>query len=157
MKFRTQFDPPEHFYSNAGDQLRVTYEPYYDELGNLELKESGKYDQYLDIQSHADSVDINVILAKYRNGDPEALNRVQGFYADVTSAPKSMADVLNIVIKGETEFNSLPLETRAKFDYNYAQFIATMGTKDWIDKLGFVSEKDAAVPEVEIKEGEKAE
>ena len=154
MKFRSQFDEHQHFISEPGDQIRLTFEPYYDEFGNLELKESGKFDQYMDIQSHADSVDINVILARYRNGDENALNRVQGFYADVTGAPKSMADVLNLVIKGETEFNNLPLETRAAFDHNYANFLATMGSQDWYDKLGLVPEKPSGEPEIEIKESE---
>lgn len=155
MVFRNQYDDHVRFFTEPGDHIRITYEPYYDENGNLELKEAGKIDQYLDIQSHADSVDLDVILAKYRNGDPDALNRVQGFYADVTGAPKSMADVLNIVIKGETEFNTLPLEVRAKFDYNYAQFLATMGSQDWISKLGFDEQKEFVEPEIEIKEGDK--
>lgn len=139
----TQYREHKRFFSTSGDQEKVTYEPYYDDRGNLELKETGKINLYMDIQSHADSVDIELILARYRAGDKEALNKAQGFYADVSGMPKSMVDILNLGLKGESAFASLPLDVRSRFDNNFAQFIATAGTKEWYDKLGVIDEKEA--------------
>lgn len=145
----TQFREHKRFISNAGSPEKITYEPYYDERGNLELKETGKINQYMDIQSHADSVDIDLIVARYRAGDKDALNKAQGFYADVSGMPKSMVDILNLGIKGEAAFASLPLDVRSRFDNNFAQFIATAGSKEWYDKLGVIDEKEAVKEPVE--------
>ena len=149
MKFRTQFDSHERMASESGSPIRIEYESYYDDNGNLELRPCGKVDQYMDIQSHADSVDINIILARYVNGDESALNRAQGFYGDISSAPQSIIDVMNLVMKGEREFNALPIAVKEKFENNFAQFIATAGSDEWKEKMSVSQDP----PEV-IKEGE---
>lgn len=151
MKFRTQFDHNERIASNPGSPIKVEYESYFDDLGNLELREVGKTDLYMDIQSHAESVDINVILARYANGDESALNRAQGFYEDVTKVPTSMIDVMNTVMRGEQMFNSLPVDIKEKFDNNYAQWIALAGTDEWQERMKAPSIVEEPVQE-EIKE-----
>lgn len=153
MKFRTQFDENERIISNPGSPIKIEYESYFDDKGNLELKESGKSDLYMDIQSHADSVDINVILARYANGDEQALNRAQGFYEDVTKMPTSMIDVMNLVMRGENMFNALPVEIKEKFDNNYAAWIASAGSEEWNDKMNVqVPDPVPTEPKEEIKE-----
>lgn len=151
MVFDNQYREHKSFFSESGSPTRVIYEPYYDENGNIDLKETGKFDQYMDIQSHADSVDINVIMARYLNGDADALNRVQGFYADVSKAPKSYADMLNISIKAQNEFDQLPVDVKEKFGNNFAQFLAIMGSPEWFEKLG-VKPADNIKDEVKTEE-----
>lgn len=134
-KFATQYRPRIRVFAEPGTQVHVTYEPYYDEHGVLNLKESGKVNQYLDIQSHADSVDINILLARYRNGETDVLNQVQGFFSDVTGAPKTYAEMLNSMIAGETAFMKLPLDVRAKFNHSFTEFLAEFGTEGFYEKV----------------------
>lgn len=115
----------------------MLYAPQIAKDGTYELIESGREDLYASIQSHADSVDIHVILDRYARGDVGALSRVQGVYADVTGVPGTYAEMLNLVVAGEAQFNSLPLETRAKFDHSYAKWIAAMDDfQEWQKLMG---------------------
>lgn len=126
MDWRTQYSPRQRVYAHPGDPVKILYSPQVDKQGHLELIESGTEDLYEYIQSHALSVDINTIIARYQRGDVDALERVQGLYADVTGLPKTYAEMLNVVIQGEHAFESLPLEVRAKFNHSYYEWMAAM-------------------------------
>lgn len=60
---------------------------------NGELVETGKHSLYDEIQCHIDECTIETLLARALNGDPNALNRRQGVYADITKSPTSMVEV----------------------------------------------------------------
>lgn len=125
------------FRANSGSREKVLYAPQIAKDGTYELVESGRDDLYAAIQSHAESVDIHVILDRYARGDLGALSRVQGVYADVTGVPGTYAEMLNLVVAGEAQFNSLPLETRAKFDHSYAKWVAAMDNfPEWQRLMG---------------------
>lgn len=143
MEFKTQYSPRKRIAAVSGSDVHVTFEPFYDDRGVLDLKESGVVNSYLDIQSHADSVDINLILARYNAGETDVLSQVQGFYADVTEMPRTYAECLNLGIQGERAFMQLPLEVRAKFNHSFEQFMAEIGSADFAEKMG-VSESLAA-------------
>ncbi len=136
MKFKTQYDAHDRVHSNAGSPVRTVYGGRYDANGRVVLEEKGKEDLYAYIQSFKDSVDINVILARFSNGDTEALSRAQGFYADVTDFPSNMAEALNRINECEEMFKSLPLDVRQKFDCSFEQFLSQSGSAEWLDKMG---------------------
>ena len=136
MKFKTQYDKKERVHCCSGDPIKLLYGLEVDDKGVTDLVVKGKYDLYEFIQSHADSVDIHKILERFENGDVDALNKYQGYYADITDAPKTFAEALNTVIKAKDLFNSLPLEVRAKFDHSPEQFVASLGTKKFLDAVG---------------------
>lgn len=133
--FKTQYNGRVRFHAPAGTPIQVIYEPYYTDDGVLEIRPSGKVNSYLEIQSHADSVDINVLLARYKNGETDVLNRVQGFFGDVSDMPKTYAEMLNLIISGERFFGSLSPEIREKFNNSFGQFISQYGTKEFEKKL----------------------
>lgn len=150
LGFVTQYRPRIRFISNGGQRERILYQPKFDENGVMDLVESGKEDLYDFIQSHAESVDIHVILARFQNGDIDALSRVQGAYGDFTNLPTSYAELLNRVNEGQSFFNSLPVDIRAKFNHNFAEFMAGMDKPDFLEKLGIKSEPEPEpVPPVE--------
>ena len=153
--FRTMYDRVR-VTSNTGDPIVIEYTARFDENGNLELVESGKRNLYQEIQADKDVCDINKIIARYRAGDESVLQRRQGFFADATQFPKNYAEMLNIVINGEREFDSLPVEVKNKFDNDFAKFVASIGTPDWFDKIGFKPESasDEGKPEDEVKNDE---
>lgn len=152
LGFVTQYRPRIRFISNGGQRERILYQPKFDENGVMDLVESGKEDLYDFIQSYAESVDIHVILARFQNGDIDALSRVQGAYGDFTNMPTSYAELLNRVNEGQSFFNSLPVDIRAKFNHNFAEFMAGMDKPDFLEKLGIKSEPEPEpVPPVEPK------
>lgn len=142
--FRTQYDKRDPVYQEPGSRIHVLYGPVFDKQGHMSLQVTGQEDLYDYIQSHADSVDINIILKQYANGDPSVLSRVQGAYGDFTQMPKSFAEALNTLIAAEQYFNSLPVETRAQFGHNFNQFIASMDAPDFTSRMGITPVADTS-------------
>lgn len=130
--------------SVTGSPVRDIYEGRYDDDGRIVLDLIGREDLYGYIQSHRDSVDINVLLNRYRNGDVDALNRINGIYGDFTSAPASYAEMLNTVIRGEHEFYKLPLEVRERFNNSFGEFVASMGKPDFFERAGYGAQSKVA-------------
>lgn len=148
--FDTQYTPHDRIVANAGSPVKVLYRGKYDANGRVVLEKSGEENLYDYIQSFRDSVDLNVILARFSNGEVDALSKAQGFYADVTDFPKNMAEALNRINQAEEMFKALPLETRQKFDCSFEQFLAQSGTEDWLSKMGFdVSDSSVSEPVVD--------
>lgn len=142
--FRTQFDERDRVRQNVGSRVRQLYSSSINDAGEVELIPSGTEDIYQMIQSHKDSCDIHVLLARYANGDTAALAQRQGSYGDFTQLPTTYAGLLNAVIAGENYFNSLPLETRAKFDHSFERFMVSMDDMPkFLETLG-VSPSDPA-------------
>lgn len=135
-KFVTQFDDHARVHVDPGQRTKVMYSPVFDKNGVMHLQESGIHDLYAEIQSHADSVDIHVLLQRYQQGDIGALARVQGAYGDFTQMPQTFAEALNTMIAAEQYFMGLPVETRAMFGHDFHQFIASMDSPDWTSKVG---------------------
>lgn len=136
-RFRDLYDQRERVIENPGSPVRVLYTSKVADDGNIELIPSGTENLYDFIQSHRDSVDIHVILQRFANGDSAALSRVQGNYGDFTNLPSTYAELLNTMIAGENYFNSLPLETRAKFDHSFEKFMVSMDNMPkFIEMLG---------------------
>lgn len=135
-KFKTQYDDHARVHVDPGDPVKTLYGPIFDKNGVMSLQEIGKHDLYGEIQSHADSVDINVLLARYAQGDVGALARVQGAYGDFTQMPATFAEALNTMIAAEQYFMGLPVDVRAQFGHDFHQFIASMDTPEWTSKLG---------------------
>ncbi len=126
--FDTQFDRlgVSRETSNPGSGMKDTYKMHVDENGKRELKKSGEYNLYADIQSYKDSVSIDYILTRFVNGDETALSRVQGIYGDFTEMPRTMAELQQRVIDAEHLFDSLPLEIRAQYNHSASEFFAQL-------------------------------
>lgn len=156
--FRTQFDRLR-VRSESGKRYKVNYTPTFSETGSLELKEDGVTDTYAIIQSHRDSTDINSIIARFTRGDLSALNERQGSYGDFTNFPKTYAEAQQKMIDATNLFMSLPVEERANYNHNPAEFIADIGSEKWLKVLGIEIPKDEPTvePTVEPKGGSVSE
>ncbi len=128
MKFDTQFNRlgVAGTKSVPGSGMKDTYKMHVDADGKRELKKSGEYNLYADIQSYKDSVSIDYILTRFVNGDETALSRVQGIYGDFTQMPKTMAELQQRVIDAEHLFNALPLDIRAQYNHSASEFFAQL-------------------------------
>lgn len=148
--FRTQYDRVRYTCS-SGSPVKEEFIGHYDPDGVLRLEKSGEKNVYEEIQAYKDSADINVILKKYLAGDEAVLNRIQGTYADVSTLPKTYADILNLQIRAEKDFLALPEEIRSRFGNDPTQFIAQLGTESWMKKMQ-LDQPAAAAAQPEKKE-----
>lgn len=138
--FKTQYQQHDRVYAAPGSGDKDIYSPYYTDDGVLELEVTGKENLYEYIQSHAEGVDIHVILSRFaETGDPSILQRVQGFSIDSTEMPKTYAEALNAMISAENYFNSLPVESRANFDFSFQKFLVSMDKPGFLTKLGILA------------------
>lgn len=142
---RTQFEPHPRVHANPGNPVKVLYSPKFATDGSMELVEAGKENLYDYIQSHKESVDINVILKRFAKGDVTALQRRQAMFGDFSDAPATYAEALNSMIVAEQYFNSLPLETRAKFNHNFHTFLVSLDRPDFPDMM---AASDVVAPSV---------
>lgn len=134
--FTTQFSKKNRVRSKHGNPYVTEYIAEYDTAGVLQLRENGKKNLYEYIQSHEESVNVKRILERYRQGDVTALNRVQAKYMDVTDMPKSLVEAINLVEQSKVEFNQLPVDVKAKFNHNYAEWLLSAGSGEWLEKMG---------------------
>ncbi len=128
MKFDTQFNRlgVAGTKSVPGSGMKDTYKMHVDADGKRELRKSGEYNLYAEIQSYKDSVSIDYILSRFVNGDETALSRVQGIYGDFTQMPTTMAELQQRVIDAEHLFNTLPLDIRAQYNHSASEFFAQL-------------------------------
>lgn len=134
--FMTQYDARDRIESNAGNPIKQIYSGSYNERGQVELKEDGTEDLYAFIQSFAESTDIHAILRRYQNGEVDVLEKVQGFYGDITEMPHTYAEALQRIADSEKVFMSLPVDVRAKFGHSFSEFLAASQEDDFLDRLG---------------------
>lgn len=120
---------------NPGSPVVPLYRSQYNKDGVLELIEDGQHDLYAEIQSHAASTDMQLILDRYFNGDPSALSRVQGVYADITDMPTTIHEAMTIMDNARKDFETLPPVIKEQFGNDANQFLAQMGTDDWLAKM----------------------
>lgn len=139
VKFRTQYDGRVSVKQEPGDSIHKVYSPRYTEDGVLDLVVTGQENLYDYIQSHKESTDIHVLLQRFANGEEDVLQRMQGFYGDVTSMPKTYAEVLNAVIVGEETFARLPVEIKQRFDNSFAVWLSSMDSPDFARRMGVES------------------
>lgn len=145
MKFPTQYTERERSISNTGTPIHITYGGSYDENGRVVLTEKGQENIYDYIQSFKDSVDLNVLIARYNNGDVAALSKTQGVYMDVTEFPTNYAEALNRMDILKDYFMSLPVETRSKFNHSFSEFLAASNSSEFLDIMGWKSDSEEPV------------
>lgn len=141
-----RFAHQQRRFCRAGDRVHIDYQPVYDAKGIWHLEESGKTNTYLEIQSHADSCDINIIMARYRNGETDVLSQIQGIYGDVTNIPTNYAEIMNAQLRAKDLFMSLAPEIREKYGNSVEQFMSSFSSKEGWEAIGFKFDDSAPAP-----------
>ena len=148
MKFRRYGDPIDIF-TNPGSPLTDDYEYKYNDDGTKDLVIAGHTNLFEKIQAEKDYCDIGKMVARFAMGDEEALNRVKGFYGDMTEMPKNYAEMIQRVDECRRSFDALDPDIKKKFDNNSDVFWSMFGTAEFNERLGNKAEK--VVAEVEQK------
>ena len=94
----------------------------------MELVETGSINIYDEIQSHRDSVDINVLLAKYaKTGDISILNKATTQFMDVAGLPTTIVGFYNLVEEGRRLYDGLPVDEKSKYNNSFENWIFQYG------------------------------
>ena len=148
--WKTQYDQEKRKYQTcAGEPVVKNYSSKLDEKGNIIVFEDGETDLYGYIQSFADSTDIHNILKRFTNGDLDVLETRKGEFIDLTNMPTDFFDMMNSMNKGKELFMQLDDEIQAKFDYDPNKFLGTVGSEEWMSKLGYDKKEPETAPAVE--------
>lgn len=118
--------------ANSGSKVHINYSLKMNENGVSELVPTGKTDIVAMINSHAESVDIHNILQRFANGDVDALNQRVGDYFDATSMPSNLAESYRMVENGKEYFNTLPIDVRKEYDFNFGTFLNDIGSEHFM-------------------------
>lgn len=143
-----------NIFSNPGNPIKPIYKPIVEKDGSVVLIIDGYENTDEIIQSYEESVNIDAIIARYMNGDLDALNQRVGKFGDFTEFPKTYAEVLQMRIDAESVFKQLPPELRTRFDNDPDKFFAQSGTEEWFSKLEPIfkfNEKQQKKVESEVK------
>lgn len=129
----------------SGDEFLEVYQEEFDKSGKKDLVMIGKTNIYDKIQEGKENTEIAHILERVALGDLSVLRSQEPQYIDATTLPKTLMEANNIVLKAKQEFEKMPKEVREKFDYSPDQYVNTMGTKEWLDKMAPFNEKAAEI------------
>lgn len=140
------------FFANPGTPYEVNYSAKLESDGTINLVEDGKIDLYSQIQSHKDSCSIELALKRFALGDESALQRTQGAFGDFTAFPNTFAEVLQVMIDSRQYFDSLPVDVRRNFDFDFNKFISSLDDPaSLVQKLRFPSLEDTEVVATAVK------
>lgn len=127
----TQFRSHQRFRSGAGSRVADEYSSRFDKDGRLEVYKSGETNLYAKIQSYKDSVNLELIVERFRNGDQTALQQKVGTFFDCTNLPRTLIDAYNLLRQGEQAFMELPADVRAQYHHSFPEFLS-----NWVPSNG---------------------
>lgn len=148
------YNRPKHTPDNPGRRMHPTYAVKIDNHGHKTVVQTGETDQYAAIQA-ARPDEIKSILDRALKGDQGAILAIQerhGFYADVSNAPKTLAEMQQLILDATHDFELLPANIREKFENNVEQFISEYGSPEFAQKMGWDTGVTTAATTGEIKE-----
>lgn len=135
VRIYTAYDKRPRKSAPAGCRFAENISLKYDERGNRIFYSKGTIDLYERIQSFKDECDLELIVARCTaSGDFSPLQRVQGFYADVSGMPKNLAEVYASVNTAQRIFSELPQDVASKF-VNFEDFLSSIGDEKRLAKI----------------------
>lgn len=156
VRIYTRFDRPSTVESPIGNGERSIFEERIID-GERHLVVTGKEDFKSFIEGSKEETMIDNIIQRFNNGDLTVLQRKQGFYADVTNMPGSLAEAQNMLIHLENNFNSLPVEDKQLFDNSFDKYVAEvskMSASDFIEKFNLAKKEIESDNLIINKDGE---
>lgn len=114
----------EEFVSCPGDKFHPVRHGKVLDDGTIELVTDRLEDTDQIIDSFRKSTDIHNIIARIQSGEVNLLDQKQGFFGDVTELPKTYAEMLDLMHRGEEFFSKLPVDVKNKYNNDFNQFFA---------------------------------
>lgn len=152
--------PSSEFYSRKGTKMENKYGLVVNtETGRTEVSVVGETNLDAIIQSNRDSGNIQLLIARLKAGDNDALNQVKGFYGDFRNMPTNYADMIARINDCHNLFNALPSAIKEQFNNSPDEFWTSFGSSEFEYKMGFSPESEVKQSEVVVdeKKGEKVD
>lgn len=150
MKIKKQLAKFDPVYSCPGSEFTDDYAYEYHKDGTKDLIIVGHTNLQEKIQSWKDYTSLKLMLARFEQGDENALNRVKGMYADMTDMPKTYAEMVERVESCREAFNGLDPDIKEKFGNNSDVFWSLFGTAEFVERIGSKAEKIMDTVEKEV-------
>ena len=145
-RFKTAYGERETSFITSGSRYQDTYGYEINKYGQKELVKTGETDLYALIQESLEETKIENILKRVAMGD-DTVMRPDGIYADMTEAPKNLIEARQQIQHLENVWNSLPIDTKRKYNMSVEDFIAKSGTQTWLEDMGLLNKPNPeAVP-----------
>lgn len=128
--------PMRRFYSNPGSPIYERREARLQDDGTYKLVVVGQTNIQEQYDADGAVSCLPALIARFANGEVDVLSKVQGFYGDITTAPKSFAELLQTVIDGQNLFDSLPVSIKRNFGDSFEQWFSSYGSEDWYKAMG---------------------
>lgn len=122
----SRFNRPKTIFAPSSDGFAPIYEERINRNGIKVLVEVGRHNLNEFVQSSLEGTLVYNILHKFELGDTSVLEKVKGFYADVTEVPTSLIEVHNLMSRVSKNFDSLPSELKEKFGNSPETFLASI-------------------------------
>ena len=153
--FRTQLSADTSKYvSEPGSKLLAEYAFKVDSKTGYEyLAPTGEYINVYDrIQADYPATDINLLMERFALGETSAIDVKEGFYADVTSMPKTYAELFQRVDDAKILFDELPTDLKEMFNNSYTEFWSEMDSsyKSFNEKIEKYNKRFELSPEYDI-------
>lgn len=117
------YSKTERVYCNPGTRYKDVYKSRFDKRGNIIVEKKGQEDTYMLIQSNADLVDIDLMIAKFKAGDRNALLKRQAMFIDASELPDDTFGWLNAAADVTDLFNKFSPDVKANFGNDPYKFI----------------------------------
>lgn len=117
-------------YTPGATGIAPVYNEIVDNYGRRTLKQTGVHDLNQFVQTSLPSTLVYNILDRFQQGDLSALQKTQGFYADVTAVPKSLFEAHRFLSSLEDRFDHLDKDLRAKYDFDFGKFVRSINDDD---------------------------
>lgn len=128
MEFYSAYNRPKTIYAPHGDEEMISYIEVCDRTtGKTHLEETDRMNIADYINSFLEETKIETIVERCMRGDTSALERMAGYYADVTNVPTSIAEIYSNLKRCESDFENLPAKMKEAFNNDPGQFIAGFG------------------------------
>lgn len=122
-----KFDRKKHssrFVTNPGTPLHKVMHGEVQDDGTIKLVVDRIEDTDEMINAQAPATRIDNIMARIQAGDIGLLNQKQGFYLDTIDMPKTYAEFLDLMHRGEDYFNRLPVDIKEQYNNDFSRFFA---------------------------------
>lgn len=123
MVFKSKYKCEHSFVSNCGKKTSNIYKQEFSNNGKRSLIICGQSPTYDKIQTFAEDCNIYKIVSRYVGGDVSVIDKNKGFYADITSLPKTFDEFHNKVVEGQNIFNGLPTDLKQRFGNSINEFM----------------------------------
>lgn len=158
MIFWTRWNHPETIPTEPGTKMMDEYQLSIDPETKKEvLILTGQTNLWEKIQAHEEECRIENILARAAI-DPTVLEAKRAEFMDCTDMPKTLMEAQVKIMAVKQEFEKLPPDVRAQFDYSAEKYVSEYGSAEWAKALGLTQEDKQVLEKVqekvEMKKGE---